>query len=179
MLSDGFIKAIEDEKEFYRNFGTEEKRIRHFQNLVNILKLDKDSPEYNTLAKVYSCGLSECNHTIETDFGPIDFSVAGFIEYCNSNDYATLASCSGLAKEHQFLNDTSGYISFDLRYLKNRSLLKRLNTLNMEFELRHCYFHPALTIRWLGEEDLNIKIKQIQDIIEKKLLLAAFKNVLF
>lgn len=93
--------------------------------------------------------------------GKIDDSIANLVELLNANGYITLASCSGLKSEHENIDISSGYISFDLEKTgkKIKSLQAIARELNIKFdEEGKCFFRPAITLRITENEscDLNV-----------------------
>ncbi|PLS19544.1 hypothetical protein CVD28_03760 [Bacillus sp. M6-12] len=94
--------------------------------------------------------------------GLIDLSIAPFIQKLNKEGYETLASCSGLMKEHPKTKSDrlSGYLSFLNNGGEHLSLIKKIcDELELPCQESQAYFKPSLTVRFRGETDAEIEEK--------------------
>lgn len=91
--------------------------------------------------------------------GVIDESIADIIEWLYKHDYSTLASCSGLQREHKEGECGLGYISF-IDNRKNREFIEALCSGSYDYKptLSDTYFTNSINITF--DEDGLIKLKE-------------------
>jgi hypothetical protein len=103
----------------------------------------------------------EGDSIIVEGIGEIDKSIAPFIEKLNKKGFSTLASCSGILKEHPKQSDRmSGYLSFLNEGQEYLSFIRdTCEELSIPCEESEAYFKPSLTVRFRGETDEEIEKK--------------------
>lgn len=103
---------------------------------------------------------NEALKSIEIEgIGLIDEGIADIIEWLYNHGYSTLASCSGLQREHKVGICGSGYISF-VDNERNRELIEALCSDGYDYKptLSNTYFTDSISITF--DEDGLIKLNE-------------------
>lgn len=92
--------------------------------------------------------------------GLIDRTIAPIIRKLNEQGYATIASCSGLSKDHPNQKETmKGYLSFESDKQRDVIIEAVAERLGIPIEKGKTYFQPSITLRFLGQSDEEIERK--------------------
>ena len=103
--------------------------------------------DYKLLLMLFGFGEQEGLYEEIEGIGKIDKSIARYIKDFNDVGLTTLASCSGIKKEHPNSNIVEGYISFLDKDNIREIVIPIANKLNLKHKLTECYLKPSI---WVG-----------------------------
>lgn len=113
------------------------------------------SPElYNGIRLLLGMADQEGDAVKVEGVGLIDKSIAPLVGWLNREGYITLASCSGLLREHPKQKEQmKGYLSFRAGGLNEAMIETVASRVGIPVETGMTYFEPSITIRITGEND--------------------------
>lgn len=109
---------------------------------------------YDGMRRFLGMGDQEGEAVEVEGLGLIDASIAPLVRKLNRAGYVTLASCSGLMREHpQHQGQMKGYLSFRAGTSNEAVIEFVAKQIGIPVEKGTTYFEPSFTIRITGEND--------------------------
>lgn len=135
------------------------------------LKKQCSEEEYKTLLKVFGLGEQEGNYIEVEGIGKIDFSIADYIKELNSVGLTTIASCSGLLKDHSYWEEPlAGYISFQDTPFTRKVLETATQRIGITYQESETYLKPSLYIR------IDKKTDEVKELLWEVLVKELLEN---
>lgn len=137
-------KNIRNEDVIYKKYKTLNNYVEEMNKALATVTDKKIRAE---LMKLCGFGESEATKTKLVHDIMVDESLAAIIQYCIEHNIKTIASCSGLAKEHNYDLDCEGYIAFE-DTMESRNFINEFWEESWPIpELDYVYFIPAISVR--------------------------------
>lgn len=139
MKASDYFKSMDEVKEYCERF-----------------KNQCTNEEYKALQMMFGIAEQEGIYREVEGIGKIDISIAKYIEDFNNVGLKTLASCSGLIKDHpKFKFRTKGYIAFEYSDKAAYIIKKVADKLGLRNNEGECYLKPDYSVRFEKETDVE------------------------
>lgn len=109
--------------------------------------------EYQTLLTIFGLGEQEGTFVELEGIGKIDIVIANYIQSLNQAGLPTLASRSGLQKDHPDSETKPGYISFSRSPKALESVQAVAQKLNLTWQESETYLQPSIFVKIEGGND--------------------------
>lgn len=132
--------------DYFKSMDEIEKFCESFRNQCT-------EEQYKTLLTVFGIGEQQGIFVELPNIGKIDISIANYIQKLNDAGLTTLASCSGLQKDHPDTETKTGYISF-VNSPKALAVIQAVaQKLNLNWQESETYLQSSIFLKFEGGTD--------------------------